>query len=158
MVATWPFQQWGLDFIGKIHPPSSGQHKWIFTATYYFTKWIEFIPTRSDSHKVIIGFLEYIIGRFGSLKRIFTDNDASNSSYPCKHIHIQQNLQRAQTCTVAMSSWSEGQGCLAIVFCSFSFYFFMHCNLRGGFFPMSFSLFPRLFQCIFCIWVPNMAS
>jgi hypothetical protein len=23
---------------------------------------------------------------------------------------------------------------------------------------MRFSLFPRLFQCIFCIWVPNMAS
>ena len=24
-----PFQQWGLDFISEIHPPSSGQHKWI---------------------------------------------------------------------------------------------------------------------------------
>ena len=35
-----PFQQWGLDFIGEIHPSSSGQHKWILTATYYFTKWI----------------------------------------------------------------------------------------------------------------------
>jgi hypothetical protein len=23
---------------------------------------------------------------------------------------------------------------------------------------MSFSLFPHVFQCIFCIWVPNMAS
>ena len=23
-----PFRQWGLDFIGEIHPPSSGQHKW----------------------------------------------------------------------------------------------------------------------------------
>lgn len=22
-----PFQQWGLDFIGEIHHPSSGQHK-----------------------------------------------------------------------------------------------------------------------------------
>ena len=28
-----PFQQWGIDFIGEIHPPSSGQHKWILTAT-----------------------------------------------------------------------------------------------------------------------------
>ena len=28
-----PFQQWGLNFIGEIHPPSSGQHKWILTAT-----------------------------------------------------------------------------------------------------------------------------
>jgi len=28
-----PFQQWGLDFISEIHPPSSAQHKWILTAT-----------------------------------------------------------------------------------------------------------------------------
>ena len=41
-----PFQQWGLDFIGEIHPPSSGQHRWILTATDYFTKWIETIPCR----------------------------------------------------------------------------------------------------------------
>jgi len=30
-----PFQQWGLDFIGEIHPSSSGQHRWILTATDY---------------------------------------------------------------------------------------------------------------------------
>eukprot|EP00253_Pinus_taeda_P011266 PITA_11266 len=41
-----PFQQWGLDFIGEINPSSSGQHRWILTATYYFTKWIEAIPCR----------------------------------------------------------------------------------------------------------------
>eukprot|EP00253_Pinus_taeda_P005916 PITA_05916 len=40
-----PFQQWGLDFIGEIHPTSSTQHKWILRAIYYFTKWIEVIPT-----------------------------------------------------------------------------------------------------------------
>ena len=28
-----PFQQWGLDFIGEIHPPSYAQHKWILTTT-----------------------------------------------------------------------------------------------------------------------------
>jgi len=44
--AETPFQQWGLDFIGEIHPPSSTQHKWIGTATNYFTKWIEAIASR----------------------------------------------------------------------------------------------------------------
>ena len=34
-----PFQQWGLDFIGEIHPASSGQHRWILTATYYSTSY-----------------------------------------------------------------------------------------------------------------------
>jgi hypothetical protein len=74
VVASGPFQQWGLDFIGEIHPTSSGQHRWILTATDYFTKWIEAIPTRSASHKVIIGFLEDIIVRFGCPRRIVTDN------------------------------------------------------------------------------------
>jgi hypothetical protein len=55
-----PFQQWALDFIGEIHPPSSGQHRWILTATDYFTKWIEVVPTRRETDKVIISFLKRI--------------------------------------------------------------------------------------------------
>jgi len=53
-----PFQQWGLDFIGEIHPTSSGQHRWILIATYYFKKWIEAIPTKQATDAVIISFLE----------------------------------------------------------------------------------------------------
>ena len=45
------FQQWGIDFIGEIHPPSSGQHKWILTATDIFTKWVEAVPTRREMNK-----------------------------------------------------------------------------------------------------------
>jgi ribonuclease HI len=82
VVVSAPFQQWGLDFIGEIHPPSSGQHRWILTATDYFTKWIEAVPTRSASHKVIISFLEDIITRFGCPSRIVTDNAASFKSEP----------------------------------------------------------------------------
>lgn len=33
-----PFQQWGLDIIGEITPNSSQQHKYILTATDYFTR------------------------------------------------------------------------------------------------------------------------
>ena len=33
IVVSAAFQQWGLDFIGEIHPPSSGQHCWIPVAT-----------------------------------------------------------------------------------------------------------------------------
>ena len=49
-------------------------------------------------------------------------NDAYTSLDLCRHLHLQQNLQRAQTCTVARSSWSEGRGCLATAFCSLSFF------------------------------------
>jgi hypothetical protein len=82
VVVSGPFQQWGLDFIGEIHPPSSGKHRWILTATDFFTKWIEAIPTRSASHKVIIGFLEDLITRFGCPNKIVTDNAAAFGSEP----------------------------------------------------------------------------
>ena len=61
-----PFQQWGLDFIGEINPSSSGQHKWILTATNYFTKLIEVVPTKRATDNVIIQFIkEHNLARFG---------------------------------------------------------------------------------------------
>ena len=61
-----PFQQWGLDFIGEINPTSSGQHRWILTATDYFTKWVEALPTRQATDAIIIDFLlNNIMSRFG---------------------------------------------------------------------------------------------
>jgi hypothetical protein len=88
-------------------------------------------------------FIQTIFGYF-SLQEEKVDmcghlNGASTSSYPFRHLHLQQNIQRAQTCTVVRSSWSEEQGCLATIFCSFSF-FFMNCDLRGGFSHEVFSL------------------
>ena len=69
------FQQWGLYFFGEIHLPSSAQHKWILTATDYFTKWIEAIPSRQAKDSVIISFLENnILSRFGCPQNLITDN------------------------------------------------------------------------------------
>jgi hypothetical protein len=45
------FQHWGMDFIREIHPHSSAQHKWILTATNYFTKWVEAILTRNATNR-----------------------------------------------------------------------------------------------------------
>ena len=65
----------GLDFIGEINPSSSGQHKWILVATDYFTKWIEAVPTRNDTHQVIIKFLyENMFIGFGFPVRLVTNN------------------------------------------------------------------------------------
>eukprot|EP00253_Pinus_taeda_P025834 PITA_25834 len=88
-----PFQQWGLDFIGEIHPSSSGQHKWILIATDYFTKWIEAIPCRQANDSIIIQFLETnILSRFGYLEKIITDNAVAFKSKKmisfCHKYHI----------------------------------------------------------------------
>eukprot|EP00253_Pinus_taeda_P009102 PITA_09102 len=61
-----PFEQRGLDIIGEITPNSSKQHKYILTATDYFTKWVEAIPLKTTNSKAIIEFKDqFIITRFG---------------------------------------------------------------------------------------------
>jgi hypothetical protein len=61
------------------------------------------------------GFQNFIQNLFGyfSLQKDKVDmcghlNGAYTSSYLCRHLHLQQNIQQAQTCKVARSSWSEG--------------------------------------------------
>lgn len=76
-----PCQQWGLDFIGEIHPSTSTQQKWILTVIYYFTKWIEEVPIRQAIDWVIIQFMESnILSRFGCPHKIITDNVVSFKS------------------------------------------------------------------------------
>jgi len=88
-----PFQQWGLDFIGEIHPPSSAQHKWILKATNCFTKWIKAIPSRQATDTIIITFLESnILSRFRCPQKLITDNAATFKSKRmtnlCNKYHI----------------------------------------------------------------------
>jgi hypothetical protein len=67
--------QWGLDFIGEIHPPSLTQHRWILIATYYFTKGIEAIPMKRATYTVIIQFLgTNILSRFECHINVITNN------------------------------------------------------------------------------------
>ncbi|GLJ50601.1 hypothetical protein SUGI_1078000 [Cryptomeria japonica] len=75
LASPWPFCQWGLDLIGKIHPPSSNGHKFIITGTEYFTKWIEVMPLTQVTGKQIAMFiLNYIICRYDIPVSIITDN------------------------------------------------------------------------------------
>ena len=61
-----PFQQWGMDFIGDISPKSRTSYSWILVTTDYFTKWVEVVPTRNATSKVVNNFfLNNIISRFG---------------------------------------------------------------------------------------------
>eukprot|EP00253_Pinus_taeda_P031826 PITA_31826 len=76
-----PFEQWGLDIIGEITPNSSKQHKYILTATDYFTKWVEAIPLKTTNSKAIIEFIDQsIITRFGVPNALVFDNASYFSS------------------------------------------------------------------------------
>jgi len=40
-VASWPFDAWGLDVIGPIHPFSSREKQYILAATDFYNRLIE---------------------------------------------------------------------------------------------------------------------
>jgi hypothetical protein len=58
IVKLCPFREWGLDFIGEIHPESSKGHQFILVATDYFTKWTEAVPLRNMTHREVINFVQ----------------------------------------------------------------------------------------------------
>ena len=70
-----PFEQWGLDIIREIKSNSSLQHKYILTATDYFTCWVEAIPLRKINEDAVISFLQdHIMTRFGVPISLVFDN------------------------------------------------------------------------------------
>jgi hypothetical protein len=75
VVVEAPFQQWGLDFEGKLHENSSNGFSWILMAMDCFTWWVEAIATKEATAGVIVRFLEdNIITRVGTPLKIVIDN------------------------------------------------------------------------------------
>ena len=76
-----PFQKWGLDFKGPIHPSSCTKHTHILMETDYFTKWVEAILVKQTTSEVVCSFIKQnILVRFGVPNKIVTDNATSFSS------------------------------------------------------------------------------
>jgi len=80
-IVSTSFSQWGLYFVGEIHPTSSNQHRWILTATYYFTKWVEAIQVINATDSLVIKFIEEnILSIFSCPTQIVIDNATTFSS------------------------------------------------------------------------------
>jgi hypothetical protein len=81
VVVEAPFQQGGLDFIDEFKDNSSNRHHWVLIATDYFTEWVEAIPTKKATEKVVMSFLEdTIITRFNAPTKVTIDNAKASSS------------------------------------------------------------------------------
>jgi hypothetical protein len=46
-----PFEKWGIDYIGPIHPTSSRGMQYIIMATKYLTKWVKTKMVKSVNAK-----------------------------------------------------------------------------------------------------------
>jgi hypothetical protein len=62
---SWPFAQWGLDMVGKLHKSWPGGHVYMLVAVDKFTKWVEAAPVTTQDSTAAINFIKSIVFRFG---------------------------------------------------------------------------------------------
>jgi hypothetical protein len=78
MVVSWL----GFRLVGRIHPSSIKDHRFVLDTTDYFTKWTEAVPLKNMTHKEVIHFiLEHIIHRFSIPQTLTTDQGSSFMSH-----------------------------------------------------------------------------
>ncbi|KAI8479747.1 hypothetical protein Bbelb_425500 [Branchiostoma belcheri] len=67
-----PWDKLGMDLIGPL--PTSGRgNRYIFSATDYFTKWVEAFPIRTKSAEEVAACIMKMYARHGAAKTIITD-------------------------------------------------------------------------------------
>ena len=85
VAVQFPFQQWGLDFVRPINPMSSLQHKYILTATDYFTRF---------NTNQVISFLEnQIVTRIGTPECLVFYNASYFSSIDLTRYAIEKGIK-----------------------------------------------------------------
>lgn len=69
-----PFEKWGIDYVGPIHPSSSRHNAYIILAVDYLTKWVEAKAVKIADKKTTAKFLfENIFSRFGVPRVLISD-------------------------------------------------------------------------------------
>jgi hypothetical protein len=58
---AWPFAQWGLGMVGKLHKSWPGGHVYLLVAIDKFTKWIEAVLVTSADATSVVSFMKGIV-------------------------------------------------------------------------------------------------
>ena len=88
-----PFEQWGLDVVGEINLNSLKLHKYILTATDYFSKWTEAIPLKIINDTEVIQFLQWnIVTSFGVPNCLVFNNAKYFSSLKIVEFSLKYNI------------------------------------------------------------------
>jgi hypothetical protein len=82
---SWPFAQWGLDMVGKLHKSWPGGHVYMLVAVDKFTKWVEEAPVTTQDSIAAINFIKSIIFSFGVPHSIITDSGTNFTSKEFKN-------------------------------------------------------------------------
>ena len=77
------FDLWGIDFMGPFSP--SNDKEYILVAVDYVSKWVEAIPTRTNTHREVLRFVtRNIFSRYGCSRAIISDG---GSNFKTAHFH-----------------------------------------------------------------------
>ena len=69
-----PFEKWGIDYVGEVHPHFSRRMAYIVIPTEYLTKWAEAKAVKTNTAAHAAAFMyENIITRFGVPKILVSD-------------------------------------------------------------------------------------
>jgi len=100
IVASWPFEVWGIDVVGPVSPPSAKGHQFILAITDNFSKWAEVAPFAEVKTTNMVNFIKHhVIHQFCVPRRIVHDNGlqfASQSFYQfCNKYQIHNVISTA---------------------------------------------------------------
>jgi hypothetical protein len=82
---SWPFAQWGLDMVGKLHKSWPGGHVYMLVAVDKFIKWVEVAPVTTQDSTAAINFIKSVVFCFGVPHGIITDNGTNFTSKEFKN-------------------------------------------------------------------------
>jgi hypothetical protein len=82
---SWPFAQWVLDMVGKLHNSWPGGHVYMLVEVDKFTKWVEAAPVTTQDSTAAINFIKSIIFCFGVPHSIIRDNGTNFTSKEFKN-------------------------------------------------------------------------
>jgi hypothetical protein len=77
---SWPFAQWGLNMVGKLHKSWLEGHVYMLVAVDKFTKWVEVAPVTTQDSIAAVNFTKSIVFHFGVPHNIITDNGTNFTS------------------------------------------------------------------------------
>ena len=89
---TEPFELIGMDLIGPL-PETVQGNKYIIVMTEYLTKWVEAQPISNKRAETIAEFLHGILARFGTPKKIITDQGTEFNNEIIKSLNSIMNIQ-----------------------------------------------------------------
>jgi hypothetical protein len=58
---AWPFAQWGLDMVGKLHKSWPEGHVYMLVAVDKYTKWVESAPVSNQDFTAALNFIKSIV-------------------------------------------------------------------------------------------------